>query len=151
MWPKYALLVHGPQPLLRLVFAARVMLAAEHPGAFAVLERAGVANELLQKWLQRLLLPVLRAECASCTVALSLLFGPGVLAAAAVAAVGLLRGGIAKAAAGGEEAGWALADWMRAAHCYDVTDSEFIAQTLQIEGRHRDTVLPLLLSPVGGT
>jgi hypothetical protein len=141
LWPRAALVTRGAPPQLALAAAARAMLAAELPAPFAALERAGATNALLARWLPQLLLPVLTVPLAARVLAAALLFGPLVLPAAAVAALHCLRRGIAAATAAGDDT---LTDWLRAVHCFDAAPAAFLTATLDIEGRHRDALLPLL-------
>jgi hypothetical protein len=147
VWPAYSMAIHGPQPLLMLCFTARVMLAAEYPDVFAVMKHAKCTNEILLKWLQGSLLPVLSVRCACRVTVLGLVCSPLVMAAAAVAVLGELRSCLEGAVASGADGDGTLTDWAHAVHCFDAEESEVIARALQIEGRHRDAILPLLLSP----
>ena len=145
VWPAFSSAMHGPQPLLMLCFTAHVMLAAEHPHVFAALEEAR-CSEVLLKWLQGSLLPVHTVRCAWRLVVLALVGSPLVLAAAAVAVLGLLHKGVVGSGAARSSGDSAVREWLHAVHCFDVDEPELIARVLEIEGRHRDTLLPLLLS-----
>lgn len=150
VWPVYSSAMHGPQPLLTLCFTARVMLATEHPDVFTALERANSTNEILFKWLQGSLLPVLTVRCACHTVVLALVGSPLLLAAAVVAVLGMLRERVVEMVASGGSGDCALREWLHAVHCFDADEPELIASSLEIEGRHRNTLLPLLLVPREG-
>jgi hypothetical protein len=130
-----------------LCFTARVMLASEYPGVFAIMERAKCTNEILFKWLQGSLLPVLTVRCACRVVVLGLVCSPLVMAAAAVALLGELNSCLDGAVASGADGDGAVSERAHAVHAFDADESGLIARALQIEGRHRDVLLPLLLAP----
>lgn len=147
VWPAYAAAMHGPAPLLQLVASARILLAREDMSLFSALEGAHLVNEVLLHWLQELLLPVLTVPAASAVVALTLVHGPLVLAAVAVALLRVLRAvALQKAVA---ESSDELREWLLAVHCFDVDAPELLKHTLAIEARHRHTLLPMLLNPSG--
>eukprot|EP00892_Ulva_mutabilis_P006055 jgi/Ulvmu1/3821/UM018_0032.1 len=147
VWPAYAAAVYGPAPLRQLAAAARIVLAREDRALFTALERAHLTNDILLHWLRALLLPVLTVPAASAVVALTLVHGPLMLAATAVALLCVLRPAVLQRAVAPDKD--ELREWLLAVHCFDADASALLAQALDIEARHRVDLLPLLLNPYG--